>query len=291
MAASKKGKESVLLLGTHVSIAGGVFNAFIQGEALGCTTIQIFTKSSNQWRAKELSQEEIEHYHTEQKRTGITPVVAHASYLVNLGSPTEALVTKSREAYLLELQRCEAMKIPYLVTHPGSHTGSGEEAGIQKIVESIDWLHERTEGLGVKIALEVTAGQGSTLGCTFEQIANMIDKSAHPERLAVCLDTCHIFAAGYDIRTEDVYQKTIEDFDRIIGLKRLAVIHINDSKKGLGSRVDRHENIGKGMIGIKAFELIMKDKRLAKIPKLLETPKIDDMDRVNLALLRKLAQS
>lgn len=291
MAIPGKGKEQVLLLGAHVSIAGGVFNAFIQGEALGCTTIQIFTKSSNQWRAKELGKEELEHYHAEQKRTGIKPVIAHDSYLINLASPVEALVTKSREAFLLELQRCEAMKIPYLVTHPGSHTGAGEESGINKIIESINWLHKKTEDFEAKIALELTAGQGATLGCTFGQIADMIEKSDHPDRLMVCLDTCHIFAAGYDIRTEDSYRKTIEEFDRIIGLKRLAVVHLNDSKKGLGSRVDRHEHIGRGEIGTKAFELIMKDKRMAKIPKLLETPKADDMDRVNLALLRKLAQS
>jgi deoxyribonuclease-4 len=291
MAAPNIGKGQALLLGAHVSIAGGAFNAFIQGEALGCTTLQIFTKSSNQWKAKELGKEELEHYHAEQKRTGITPVIAHDSYLINLASPVEALLTKSREAFLLELQRCEAMKIPYLVTHPGSHVGAGEESGIQKIVESINWLHERTEGFEVKIALELTAGQGATLGYTFGQIADMIEKSAYPERLAACLDTCHIFAAGYDIRTENGYRKTIEEFDRIIGLKRLAVIHLNDSKKGLGSKVDRHEHIGRGEIGTKAFELIMKDKRLAKIPKLLETPKADDMDRVNLALLRKLAQS
>lgn len=281
-----------MLIGAHMSIAGGAFKAFAQGEEAGCTTIQIFTKSSNQWKAKELTDDEIEKYHAEQKRTGIGPVIAHDSYLINLGSPDDALLTKSRNAFLVELERCEKFKIPYLVTHPGSHVGQGEEWGVKQIADSLSWLHERTEGFKVRIALETTAGQGSNLGYKFEQIASMIDQAKQPERLSVCLDTCHIFAAGYDITTEEAYQKTISDFDRIIGLDRLAVLHFNDAKKGLGSRVDRHEHIGKGEIGKKAFGFFMKDERFDKIPKLLETPKGDEneMDKVNLALLRKLAK-
>jgi deoxyribonuclease-4 len=272
-----------------MSIAGGVFNAFLDGEEVGCTTIQIFTKSSNQWRAKELTDEELEKYHSEQKRTGIKPVVAHDSYLINLGSPDAALVEKSRQAFLVEMERCEKMKIPFLVTHPGSHLGQGEEWGLKRIAESLDWLHERASEFKVKVALEVTAGQGSNLGYKFEQIAKMIELTRESERLRVCLDTCHIFAAGYDISSEEAYEKTISEFDRIIGLKRLAVIHLNDSKKGLGSKVDRHEHIGKGMIGKRPFGFFMRDKRFEKIPKLLETPKDNDMDRVNLGILRKLA--
>jgi deoxyribonuclease-4 len=274
-----------------MSIAGGAFNAFAQGEQFDCTSIQIFTKSSNQWRAKELTDEEVEKYHEEQKRTGIDPVIAHDSYLINLGSPDPALVKKSREAFLVEMERCERFKIPCLVTHPGSHLGKGEEWGVKRIAESISWLHERTDGFGVKIALETTAGQGSNLGYRFEQIASMIEQASRPERLAVCLDTCHIFAAGYDITTEKAYAKTISEFDRIIGLDRLAVIHFNDARKPLGSRVDRHEHIGKGEIGKEAFGFFMRDKRFERIPKLLETPKGDDgqMDKVNLGILRKLA--
>lgn len=281
-----------MLIGAHMSIAGGAFNAFAQGEESGCTTIQIFTKSSNQWKAKELTDEEVEKYHAEQKRTEIGPVVAHDSYLINLGSPDPALLMKSRDAFLVEMERCRKFKIPFLVTHPGSHLGKGEEWGIKRIAESISWLHERTEGFDTKIALETTAGQGSNLGYKFEQIASMIELSAQPERLAVCLDTCHIFAAGYDIKTQQAYEKTISEFDRIIGLERLAVIHFNDAKRELGSRIDRHEHIGQGEIGKKPFGFFMRDKRFENIPKLLETPKGDqgEMDKINLGILRKLAK-
>lgn len=281
-----------MLLGAHMSIAGGAFNAFLHGEKYGCTTIQIFTKSSNQWRAKELTDEELEKFHAEQKRTGINPVIAHDSYLINLCSPDNDLLKKSREAFLVEMERCERLKIPYLVTHPGSHIDKGEDWGIRRIAESINWLYERTEGYKVSIALETTAGQGSNLGYKFEQIASMIEQSSQPERLAVCLDTCHIFAAGYDIATREGYEKTISAFDRIIGLERLAAIHVNDSKKGLGSRVDRHEHIGEGEIGKEPFAFFMQDRRFEKIPKLLETPKgaDGDMDKVNIAILRELAK-
>jgi deoxyribonuclease-4 len=280
-----------MLLGAHMSIAGGAFNAFAQGERFGCTTIQIFTKSSNQWRAKELTDEEVDKYHAEQDRTRINPVIAHDSYLINLGSPDKALIKKSREAFLIEMQRCETFKIPVLVTHPGSHLGEGEEWGIERIAESISWLHKKTPGFKVRIALETTAGQGTNLGYKFEQLASMIEQSSEPERLEVCMDTCHIFAAGYDITTKKGYEQTILEFDRIIGLDRLAAIHFNDSKKELGSRVDRHNHIGEGFIGEEPFGFFMRDKRFEKIPKLLETPKGDDgeMDKINLDKLRKLA--
>jgi deoxyribonuclease-4 len=278
-----------MLLGAHMSISGGVFNAFTQGESVGCTTIQIFTKSSNQWRAKTLSDEELASYHKEQKRTGIKPVIAHDSYLINLGSPDATLVTRSREALLHEMERCEMMKIPYLVTHPGGHMGQGEEWGLKRIAESLDWLHERAEGFKVKIALEVTAGQGTSLGYKFEHLARIMEQTKEPSRVKACIDTCHLFAAGYDFRTEDGYEKTIAEMDRIIGLKCLVAIHLNDSKKDLGSRVDRHDHIGKGKIGEAAFGYFMRDKRFEKIPKLLETPKENDMDKINLAILRRLA--
>lgn len=278
-----------MLLGAHMSIAGGIFKAFAEGERVGCTAIQVFTKSSNQWRAKPLTEQDLEAYRAEQKRTGIAPVIAHDSYLINLGSPDEALLEKSRLALLEELNRCEALNIPYLVTHPGSHVGQGEEWGLGQIARSLDWLHERADGFKAKIALETTAGQGSGLGHKFEQLAKMMELSKNPERIKVCIDTCHLFAAGYDISTLEGYEKTIAEFDRIIGLKCLAAIHLNDSKKGLGSRVDRHEHIGKGAIGLEAFGFFMRDKRFEKIPKLLETPKEDDMDRINLGILKNLA--
>lgn len=282
-----------MLIGAHMSIAGGLYNAFAEGERKGCDTIQIFVKSSNQWKAKPITDEELEKYHQEQKRTGIEPVVAHDSYLINLGSPDPDLLEKSRQAFLVELQRCEKLAIPYLVTHPGSYLDSPEQSGIDRVAQSLAWLFEKTSDFKVKVALETTAGQGSNLGYTFEQLAEMIEKSGLPQRCMVCFDTCHAYAAGYDIANREGYEQTWKAFERIIGLDKLAAIHLNDSKKGLGSRVDRHEQIGKGALGQDAFGFIMRDKRFKGIPKLLETPKGDDdeMDEINLRLLRNLGST
>lgn len=279
------------MLGAHMSIAGGLFNAFAEGERKGCDTIQIFVKSSNQWQAKAIADEELEKYHREQKRTGIAPVIAHDSYLINLGSPDPALLEKSRKAFLIEMERCEKLAIPYLVTHPGSFLDSSEQSGIDRVAGSLKWLFEQTPDFKMKIALETTAGQGSNLGYNFEQLAEMIDKSGQADRCMVCFDTCHAYAAGYDIACETGYGQTWRAFERIIGLEKLAAIHLNDSRKGLRSRVDRHEQIGKGTLGVRAFELIMQDRRFKNIPKILETPKgdNDEMDEINLKLLRKLA--
>jgi deoxyribonuclease-4 len=284
-------KEEILLIGAHMSIAGGLYNAFAEGERKGCDTIQIFVKSSNQWQAKPITDEELEKYHQEQKRTGIYPVVAHDSYLINLGSPDPDLLEKSRQAFLVELRRCEKLAIPYLVTHPGSYLDSPEQSGIDRVAQSLAWLFEKTTDFKVKVALETTAGQGTNLGYTFEQLAEMIEKSGAPERCMVCFDTCHAYAAGYDIANREGYEQTWKAFERIIGLDKLAAIHLNDSKKGLGSRVDRHEQIGLGTLGKDVFGFIMRDKRFKKIPKLLETPKgdNDEMDEINLKLLRLLA--
>ncbi len=281
-----------ILLGAHMSIAGGVYNCFDHGEHFKCTTIQIFTKNASQWRAKPLTETEIDKFKERQRQTKISPVVAHDSYLINLGSNNKALLQKSKEAFLVEMQRCELLAIPCLVTHPGSHTGAGEEIGLKTIADSLSWLHHKLPEAKVMICLETTAGQGTNLGYRFEQIANIIELSDSPERLGVCLDTCHIFAAGYDIRTERAYKRTIREFNSIIGLKRLKVIHLNDSKKDLGSRVDRHEHIGKGFIGVEPFGFFINDRRLAKIPKILETPKGDDAtgDDRNLTILRKLVK-
>jgi len=281
-----------ILLGAHMSIAGGVYNCFDHGEHFKCTTIQIFTKNASQWRAKPLAEDEIATYKRRQKESAISPVVAHDSYLINLGSNNKALLQKSKEAFLVEMQRCELLEIPCLVTHPGSHTGAGEEAGLKTIADSLSWLHHKLPEAKVMICLETTAGQGTNLGYRFEQIANIIELSDSPERSGVCLDTCHIFAAGYDIRTERTYKKTMREFDSVIGLKRLKVIHFNDSRRELGSRVDRHEHIGKGFIGVEPFGFFMNDRRLAKIPKILETPKGDDgsADDRNLTILRKLVR-
>lgn len=281
-----------ILLGAHMSIAGGVHNCFDHGEHFKCTTIQIFTKNASQWRAKPLTDTEIDKFKERQKQTKISPVVAHDSYLINLGSNDKALLQKSKEAFLVEIERCELLGIPYLVMHPGSHTGAGEEIGLKTIADSLSWLHHKSPETKVMICLETTAGQGTNLGYRFEQIADIIELSDSPERLGVCLDTCHIFAAGYDIRTERAYKKTMREFNSVIGLKRLKVIHFNDCKKELGSRVDRHAHIGKGFIGVEPFGFFMNDRRLAKIPKILETPKGDDgsADDRNLAILRNLVK-
>ena len=276
-----------------MSIAGGAFNALVAGKEVGCATIQIFTKNNNQWNAKPLTDEEIAEFKKKQKETGIRPVVAHNSYLINVASPDKALAKKSMEAMLIELQRCEQLGVPILVMHPGSHVGTGEKEGIKRIAEAIDWLQEKTERFKVRIALETTAGQGSNLGHRFEQIAEIIELTEDKKKVAVCLDTCHIFAAGYDFRTESGYKKTMNEFDKTIGLKRLKAIHFNDSVKDLGSRVDRHAHIGQGKIGKTGFGFFMNDNRLESIPKLLETPKDKEgkFDRMNLATLRKLVKN
>lgn len=274
-----------------MSIAGGLHLAFERGASVGCSTIQIFTKNNNQWYAKPLTDEEIRLFKSSQKIFKIKPVAAHTAYLINLCASNQDILEKSRLAFTEELRRCEMLGIPYLIFHPGAHTGAGESEGIKKIIESLNLAHDQTKNFKVKSVLETTAGQGSSIGYRFEQLRKIIDGVDNPERMKVCIDTSHIFAAGYDIRNEIVYRKTMTEFNNIVGIKKLAVIHCNDSKKELGSRVDRHEHIGKGTIGKEAFRLIMQDKRLVKIPKILETPKGADLaeDKMNLAVLRKLA--
>ena len=281
-----------LLIGAHMSISGGVFNAFQHGEEVGCATIQIFTKNSNQWKAKELTSEDARKFRESQKKTGISPVVGHNAYLINLASPKKDVYDLSMEAMLVELNRAELLGLPYLVMHPGAHLESGEREGIRKIARSIDKLHQKTKGFGVKICLETTAGQGSAIGYRFEQLAEIIDRVKESERLGVCYDTCHTFAAGYDIRAKKAYEETFEEFDQHIGLQKLKVIHLNDSLKDLDSRVDRHQHIGEGKIGLEGFRLLMNDRRWEKVPKILETPKEGGTakDIENLSLLRSLVK-
>lgn len=279
-----------ILLGAHVSIAGGVDKAVERAAKIGCTTFQIFTKNSNQWKATPLSDKVVQNYKRLLKLTKIKPVIAHDSYLINLCAKDRLILKKSRETFIDELVRCEILEINYLNFHPGSHMGIGEEDGIKLVAESINLAHEKTKGFKVKSMIETTAGQGTSIGYRFEQIRKIIDLVEDKRRLAVCVDTCHIFAAGYDIRSEKSYLKTIEEFDSIIGLKYLKAFHLNDSKKGLGERVDRHEHIGKGKIGLNGFRFIMNDKRFSNIPKVLETPKGVDMreDVINMKILKNL---
>jgi deoxyribonuclease-4 len=258
---------------------------------VGCDTIQVFTKSNRQWRAKRISDQEVEAFKANLAATGIGPVVAHDCYLVNLAAPRRAVWKKSVAAFRVELERAERLGIPYLVTHPGSHAGAGEAEGLRRVTEALNALLAALPGAGVRILLETTAGQGSSLGHRFEELAAILAGVDQADRVGVCLDTCHVFAAGYDIRTRDGYRKTVEDLDACLGLRRLQAIHLNDSKAGLGSRVDRHEHIGEGRLGLAPFRRLLNDPRLRRVPMILETPKDDDFvaaDRRNLARLRRL---
>ncbi len=290
MVHAKKVAKNGPLLGAHMSIAGGVGNAFLEGKKVDCDAIQIFTKSSRQWASKPYTKGEIEQFHRNRKETGIGAVVAHDSYLLNMGSPDAALRKRSVAAFIDELERCEVLAVTNLIAHPGAHVGAGELDGIKTIAKSLDEVHKACPGYGAKVTLEITAGQGSNLGYRFEQIGNMIDATKESERLRVCFDTEHAFAAGYDLRTKEGYERTFSEFDEIIGIERLAAFHLNDSKKEFHSRVDRHEHIGKGFIGIEAFRLLINDKRFWGLPMCLETPKGPDLkeDRENLDLLRSL---
>ncbi|MGH7797255.1 MAG: deoxyribonuclease IV [Candidatus Binatia bacterium] len=281
------------LLGAHMSIAGGVGNALLEGKKVDCDAIQIFTKSSRQWASKPYTKEEIEQFHINRRETGIGAVIAHDSYLLNMGSPEAALRTRSVAAFIDELERCETLGVANLIAHPGAHVGAGELDGIKTIAKSLDEVHKACPGYHAKVTLEITAGQGSNLGYRFEQIGNMIDATKESERLRVCFDTEHAFAAGYDLRTKEGYERTFGEFDKIIGIERLAAFHLNDSKKEFHSRVDRHEHIGKGFIGIEAFRILMNDKRFWGLPMCLETPKGPDLkeDRENLTLLRSLIRN
>jgi deoxyribonuclease IV len=275
-------------LGAHISISGGVEKAVVRGQEVGCEAMQIFTKNSNQWKAKPLTPEESRAFRDACKVAGITPVIAHSAYLINLAAPDDVLYEKSLQAFLDELQRCELLGIPYLVVHPGAHMGAGEAQGLTRVAVAINRIHRETADLRTAIALEVTAGQGTALAYKFEHLATILEALDAPERLGFCLDTCHLFAAGYDFRTRQGYDQMMAAWDDLVGIERIRVIHLNDSKKDLGSRVDRHEHIGQGYIGTKGFEFLLNDHRLAELPMVLETPKDDNADVRNLQTLRSL---
>jgi deoxyribonuclease IV len=278
------------LLGAHTSTSGGVSKAIERAEILKFTAIQIFTKNNNRWFAKPLEGMQIETFKTKLISSKIEFVVSHDSYLINLCASNLEILNKSRAAFIDELERCELLGIPYLNFHPGSHTGRGELDGLDLIAESINIAHEKTSNYKVSSMLEITAGQGTTLGYKFEHINKILEQVEEKDRMSVCIDTAHMFAAGYDFRTEEQYYKTMKEFDTIIGLEYLKCFHINDSKKELGSRVDRHEHIGNGFIGLEGFANIMNDEKLVKVPKILETPKgkgqLEDLE--NLEVLRNL---
>jgi deoxyribonuclease-4 len=281
-----------MLFGAHESIEGGVFNAVTRGRTATCDTIQMFNKSNNQWRAKKLTDEEVDKFFATINETGISVACSHSSYLINLASADKALNEKSYLSFKEEVERCNLLKIGNLVIHPGSHLGTGEEVGMDRIVANLNRVFDEVNNNTVTVCLETTAGQGTNLGYTFEQIAYMINKVDDKAHVGVCMDTCHIFAAGYPIIDPKDYKKTMKAFEDVIGLDRLKVIHVNDSKREQGSKVDRHEHIGKGKIGLEGFCNLVNDRKLAKIPMILETPKEDDLkeDIENLKVLRGLVK-
>lgn len=281
------------LLGAHCSIAGGVSKSLDIADRLGFSAIQIFSKNNNRWKAKPLDEKEVEKFKTKLEDSKVNFTIVHDSYLINLCAKSEELLQKSREAFIDELTRCEQLGIPYLNFHPGAHGKMGEDDGIKMIAESINYAHEKTKGFKTGSTLETTAGQGTAIGYRFEHLAKIIELVEEKERMSVCIDTAHIFAAGYELRTKKGFNKTFKEFDEIIGLDKLVCFHMNDSKRDIGTRVDRHEHIGKGFIGLDGFRNIMNDRRLKKIPKVLETPKgkeqLEDVE--NLKVLKSLIKT
>lgn len=275
-----------------MSIAGGYYKAVEAAAEYGMNCVQLFTKNNNQWKAKPISQAEIDDFRTALKSTGMKHPCAHDSYLINLASPDDALWQKSLEAFAVELERAEALGLLGVVMHPGSCIDSSEDEGLSRIIAALDEAHQRTRGFETITLLETTAGQGSNLGYRFEHLARIADNVADPDRVGVCVDTCHIFAAGYPITTKKEYAATMDEFDRVVGVKRIRAFHLNDSVRELGSRVDRHAKIGGGKLGLEPFRHLLNDRRFAKVPMYLETPKGDEdgeqLDIINLRTLRGL---
>ena len=274
-----------------MSIAGGLHRAIERIRRVHGTALQIFTRNQRQWKVPPLSDEDVRLFVRAWQEWGDHPIAAHDSYLINLASPNPEQAGRSVAGFAAELARVQTLSIPWLVTHPGSHLGRGVDAGIERYAANLDQAIGESGTTEPMVLLETTAGQGTNLGSGFEELARIMDRSRHPDRLGVCFDTCHAFAAGHDIRDPENYAATFERFDRIIGLDRLRFFHLNDTRHGLGSRKDRHEHIGRGAIGETGFRLLMRDPRFQAVPKVLETPKEEDLldDVRNLELLRSLA--
>ncbi|MEC7564096.1 MAG: deoxyribonuclease IV [Planctomycetota bacterium] len=286
------------ILGAHMSIAGGYYKSIDRGAEAGCQCIQLFTKNNNQWRAKDITDEDIQRFHQQCRQHNIQHTLSHASYLINLGSPKDELWEKSIAAFVIELQRAEMLGVPYVVVHPGSYTTSTPEQGIERIARALDKVHQQTADLATQCLLETTAGQGSNMGWQLEELACMLNQCGQPEKVGICVDTCHMFAAGYDLRDPVQYEATWSKFDRLMGLHKLKAFHLNDSKREFGSRKDRHEHIGEGEMGLEPFRLIVNDPRFQEIPMYLETAKDDrpvsreglSWDQINLSTLRSLIE-
>ena len=281
-------------LGAHMSIAGGYYKAVLAAQQAGCSTVQLFTKNNNQWRAKPLSDEDVRLFGNSLRETRLQTPIAHACYLINLASPDPTLWKKSVNALVEEVRRCEALQLTYLVVHPGSHMDSSVAAGLERVAQALDETHDQTRGVRTQVLLEITAGQGSNLGYRFEHIARILELVRDPDRLGVCFDTCHAFAAGYPMGTKAEYRTTMQQFDKTIGLDLVKAVHLNDSKRELGSRVDRHEHIGRGQLGLEPFRFLLNDPRFRRVPMYLETPKGTekgrDLDVINLKTLRRLVR-
>ncbi|PYQ46776.1 MAG: deoxyribonuclease IV [Acidobacteria bacterium] len=278
------------LIGAHLSTKGGLHTAFDRAGEVNASAMAIFAKNSNQWKGKELTDEDCKLF---AKKRSVKPVFTHASYLINLATTNREFHKKSIAALIDELDRAERLDIRGVVLHPGAHMGAGSDVGIEKIARSLDRVRAAIPNHRVVTLLETSAGQGSCLGCSFEELGKIIKLVDDPKRVGVCFDTCHVFASGYDLRTRDAYERTIEELDRQVGIGNVGLFHLNDSKKDLGSRVDRHEHIGDGRVGLDAFRFLLNDERFRGIPKLLETPKKieHESDRRNLATLRSLLNS
>lgn len=281
------------ILGAHMSIAGGLHRAVQRAAGCGCLCLQVFSKNSNQWQAPEITPDQATRFREALVLAQIGFPVIHDSYLINLASPEETLWKRSVDAMVVECQRAELLGIPYVITHPGAYTSSSEAQGLRRIARALDEVHRQTRRLRVKCLLETTAGQGTSLGWRFEHLGALLDGVQDPERLGVCFDTCHVFAAGYRLETEKAYRATMRQFDRLVGLEQIRAFHLNDSVRPCGSRVDRHAHIGRGCLGRQAFGYLLADPRFQDVPMYLETPKGEedgvDLDRVNLAVLRELA--
>ena len=281
------------LLGAHMSIAGGLHRAIERGQETGCSAVQIFLKNQLQWAAKPYAAEEVAAFKAAWKASPVKTVFAHSSYLINLASPGPPDWQRAVEAFHDELERAETLALPFVIIHPGSHRGEGLESGVTRIARALDLVIARTRGYRVMVLLENTAGGGDTVGRSFEELASVLAEIKEPERVGVCLDTCHLFAAGYDVRNREGYEAAMRRCARLIGIKRVRAFHLNDAKAPLGSGLDRHEKIGRGTMGVPAFRLLMKDRRFARVPMVLETPKDPEpkADREALALLRRLRAS
>jgi len=276
------------LFGAHMSIAGGYFKSLVAAQEHDCQAVQLFTKNNNQWAGKTLSGEDIRLFRHNWQESNLQVSLAHDSYLINLASPDETLWQRSLEAFVIEMERAKALGLDYLVMHPGAAVDGDEKAGLIRVARALDKVYLRCPKYHVKILLETTAGQGTSLGHRFEHLAEIINLSKNPESLGICLDTCHVFAAGYPLAPVKEYRATMKAFDQIIGLDRLLAFHVNDSKKTFGSRVDRHAHIGQGCLGLEPFRLLVNDRKFRKHPMILETPKENDMDTVNLKTLQDL---